>query len=113
NQLVYRLPNSSLPLERATKLAAYPIETNLVYGIPLNYLRLERPRLAEDLGRFETTKIPPSKDIRTSLSNLVLLLPKIFSKILLTVYRHVIILLTFLLVSTNSHIKSRIIYSFS
>ncbi|KAL2189321.1 hypothetical protein L209DRAFT_660929, partial [Thermothelomyces heterothallicus CBS 203.75] len=96
NRLVYRLPNGSLPLKLATEPAVYPIESNLVFGTRLSYLRLERPRLAEDLGRFETTKIPPSKDIYTSLSNLILSLPKIFSRMLLTVYRHVIILPTLL-----------------
>ncbi|KAL2190982.1 hypothetical protein L209DRAFT_793175 [Thermothelomyces heterothallicus CBS 203.75] len=59
------------------------------------------------------TKIPPSKDTRTSLSNLVLLLLKIFSKILLTIYGHVMILLALLLVSTSGRVRSRIIYSFS
>ncbi|KAL2191206.1 hypothetical protein L209DRAFT_793537, partial [Thermothelomyces heterothallicus CBS 203.75] len=116
--ILYGPLNGSLPLKRATEPAAYPIETNLIYGIRLNYLRLERPRLAvvtrlEDLSRFETTKILPLKDIYTSLSNLVLLLLKIFSKMLLTVYRHVMILLALLLVSTSSHVRSRIIYSFS
>ncbi|KAL2190780.1 hypothetical protein L209DRAFT_738976 [Thermothelomyces heterothallicus CBS 203.75] len=70
NRLVYGPPNGSLPLKLATELAVYPIESNLL----------------EDLGHFETIKILPSKDTYTSLSNLVLSLPKIFFRILLTVY---------------------------
>ncbi|KAL2184646.1 hypothetical protein L209DRAFT_812390 [Thermothelomyces heterothallicus CBS 203.75] len=59
------------------------------------------------------TKILPSKDTRTGLSNLVLSLPKIFSRILLTIYRYVAILPALLLISTGSHVRNRIIYSFS
>ncbi|AEO55738.1 hypothetical protein MYCTH_2124694 [Thermothelomyces thermophilus ATCC 42464] len=106
NRLVYGPPNGSLPLKLATEPAVYPIERNPVYGTRLNYSRLERPRILdfqppvatqlEDLGRFETTKIPPSKDTRTGSSNLVLSLPKIFSKMLPTAYGHVVILLALL-----------------
>ncbi|KAL2184471.1 hypothetical protein L209DRAFT_812055, partial [Thermothelomyces heterothallicus CBS 203.75] len=46
NRLVYRLLNGSLPLKLATEPAVYPIESNLVFGTWLSYLRLERPRLA-------------------------------------------------------------------
>ncbi|KAL2186504.1 hypothetical protein L209DRAFT_755203, partial [Thermothelomyces heterothallicus CBS 203.75] len=59
------------------------------------------------------TKILPSKDTYTSLSNLVPSLPKIFSKILLITYRYVIIFLALLLVSTSSRVRRRIIYSSS
>ncbi|KAL2185804.1 hypothetical protein L209DRAFT_688004, partial [Thermothelomyces heterothallicus CBS 203.75] len=123
NQPVYGPPNGSLPLKLATEPAVYPIESNPVFGTRLSYSRLERPRILdfqlpvatqlEDLGRFETTKIPPSKDTRTGSSNLVLSLPKIFSRMLLTIYGHVAILPALLSISTGSRVRNRIIYGFS